>query len=137
MVNGTAAGAHSFFRVTREIQERDDPILLGYEALGAEGMNQTGLIDASFAKLRRIAATWTAPGSIASQIGAEQLSLTLAGHNLWTVWQATDEVFGYPIRDPEQRDTNAVGSDPGGLHAYIQEAWPPIKRIMLTARVVF
>jgi TonB-linked SusC/RagA family outer membrane protein len=137
MVNGTAAGAHSFFRVTREIQERDDPILLGYEALGAEGMNQTGLIDASFAKLRRLAATWNAPDNIAAQIGAEGLSFTLAAHNVWTVWQATDEVFGYPIRDPEQRDTNAVGSDPGGLHAYIQEAWPPIKRLMLTARVIF
>jgi len=137
MVNGTAAGAHTFFKVTREIQERDDPILLGYEALGSEGMNQTGLIDASFAKLRRIAATWTVPERFAGQIGAQRLQLTLAAHNLWTIWQATDEVFGYPIRDPEQRDTNAVGSDPGGLHAYIQEAWPPIKRLMLTARVNF
>ncbi|MDH3272524.1 MAG: TonB-dependent receptor, partial [Gemmatimonadota bacterium] len=137
MVNGTAAGAHLFFRVTREIQERDDPILLGYEALGSDGINQAGLIDASFAKLRRIAATWTVPDRFSSQIGAERLTLTLAAHNLWTIWQATEEVFGYPIRDPEQRDTNAVGSDPGGLHAYIQEAWPPIKRLMLTARVTF
>ncbi|MDX1647589.1 MAG: TonB-dependent receptor, partial [Longimicrobiales bacterium] len=137
MVNGTAAGAHLFFRVTREIQERDDPILLGYEALGSDGINQAGLIDASFAKLRRLAATWTVPEGVAANIGADRLTLTLAAHNLWTIWQATPEVFGYPIRDPEQRDTNAVGSDPGGLHAYIQEAWPPIKRIMLTARVNF
>ena len=137
MVNGTAAGAHLFFRVTREIQERDDPILLGYEALGSDGINQAGLIDASFAKLRRVAATWTVPDDVAARVGAGRLTLTLAAHNLWTVWQATDEVFGYPIRDPEQRDTNAVGSDPGGLHAYIQEAWPPIKRIMLTAQVIF
>lgn len=137
MVNGTAAGAHLFFHVTREIHERDDPILLGYESLGSDGINQAGLIDASFAKLRRVAATWTVPDRFASQIGADRLQLTLAAHNLWTIWQATSEVFGYPIRDPEQRDTNAVGSDPGGLHAYIQEAWPPIKRIMLTARVTF
>jgi hypothetical protein len=137
MVNGSAAGAHTFFRVTREIHERDDPILLGYEALGSEGMNQTGLIDASFAKLRQLGATWTAPAAIATQVGAEQLSFTLAAHNLWTVWQATDEAFGYPIRDPEQRDTGAAGDDPGGLHAYIQEGWPPIKRLMLTARVIF
>jgi TonB-linked SusC/RagA family outer membrane protein len=137
MVNGTAAGAHLFFRVTREIHERDDPILLGYEALGADGINQAGLMDASFAKLRRIAATWTVPEQVAAQVGAERLTLTLAAHNLWTIWQATPEVFGYPIRDPEQRDTGAAGSDPGGLHAYIQEAWPPIKRLMLTARVIF
>jgi TonB-linked SusC/RagA family outer membrane protein len=137
MVNGTAAGAHLFFRVTREILERDDPILLGYESLGADGINQAGLIDASFLKLRRIAATWTVPQNFTNSIGAERLTLTLAGHNLWTVWQATPEVFGYPIRDPEQRDTGASGSDPGGLHAYIQEAWPPIRRLMLTARVNF
>jgi TonB-linked SusC/RagA family outer membrane protein len=137
MVNGTAAGGHLFFRITREIQERDDPILLGYESLGADGINQAGLLDASFAKLRRIAATWTVPARFSSSIGAERLTLTLAGHNLWTIWQATPSVFGYPIRDPEQRDTNAVGSDPGGLHAYIQEGWPPIRRFMLTARVNF
>ena len=137
MVNGNAAGAHLFFHVTREIHERDDPILLGYEALGSDGINQAGLIDASFAKLRQVSANYTVPADISSRIGADRLTLTLSGHNLWTVWQATDEVFGYPIRDPEQRDTGAAGNDPGGLHAYVQEAWPPIKRFMLTARVTF
>ena len=137
MVNGTAAGGHLFFKVTREIHERDDPILLGYEALGSDGINQAGLIDASFAKLRRVSATYTLPESVAARIGASRLSVNLSAHNLWTIWQATDEVFGYPIRDPEQRDTNASGTDPGGLHAYIQEAWPPTKRLLLTVRVGF
>ena len=137
MVNGTAAGAHLFFRVTQAIQERTDPILLAYEALGADGINQGGLIDASFAKLRNVSVTYTAAEGLANRIGADRLTLTLSGHNLWTLWQATDDVFGYPIRDPEQRDTGAVGSDPGGLHAYVQEAWPPIRRMLLTARVTF
>ncbi|MCA9736805.1 MAG: SusC/RagA family TonB-linked outer membrane protein [Gemmatimonadota bacterium] len=137
MINGTAAGAHLFFKVTREIQERDDPILLGYEAIGSDGINQAGLMDASFAKLRRVSASYTVPESVAAGIGAERLTLTLSGHNLATLWQATDEVFGYPIRDPEQRDTGASASDPGGLHAYVQEAWPPIRRLMFTARVTF
>ncbi|MEX2466006.1 MAG: SusC/RagA family TonB-linked outer membrane protein [Gemmatimonadota bacterium] len=137
MVNGSAAGAHTFFKVTREIHERDDPILLGYESLGAEGMNQPGLIDASFAKLRRVSASYTLPSEFAARFGASSLSLNLSAHNLWTVWQATDEVFGYPIRDPEQRDTGAAGNDPGGLHAYVQEAWPPIKRLLFTIRATF
>jgi len=137
MINGTAAGAHLFFRVTRAIHERDDPILLGYESLGPQGLNQAGLIDASFAKLRRVSATWTTPDRVASRIGAEQFTLTLAAHNLWTIWQATEDVFGYPIRDPEQRNTAARNTDPGGLHAYVQDGWPPIKRLMLTARVIF
>jgi TonB-linked SusC/RagA family outer membrane protein len=137
MVNGSAAGAHTFFKVTREIQERDDPILLGYEALGAQGMNQPGLIDASFAKLRRVSASYTLPSALAARFGASNLTLNLSAHNLFTIWQATDEVFGYPIRDPEQRDTGAAGNDPGGLHAYVQEAWPPIKRLLLTVRATF
>ncbi len=137
MVNGTAAGAHTFFKVTREIQEREDPILLGYEALGSEGMNQPGLIDASFAKLRRVSASYTLPGEFASRFGASNLTLNLSAHNLWTIWQATDEMFGYPIQDPEQRDTGAAGNDPGGLHAYVQEAWPPIKRLLFTIRATF
>jgi hypothetical protein len=137
MVNGNAAGAHLFFHVTREIQERDDPILLGYEALGSDGINQAGLIDASFAKLRQISANYTVPADISGRIGADRLTLSLSAHNLWTIWQATEEVFGYPIRDPEQRDTGSAGNDPGGLHAYVQEAWPPIKRFLLTARVTF
>lgn len=137
MVNGTAAGGALFFKVTREIQERDDPILLGYEALGSEGINQAGLIDASFAKLRRISASYTLPASMAARVGADQLAVNVSAHNLWTVWQATDEVFGYPIRDPEQRDTGSAGNDPGGLHAYVQEAWPPIKRFLVTIRATF
>ena len=137
MVNGTAAGAHLFFRVTEAIQSRTDEILLGYESLGADGINQGGLIDASFAKLRNVSVSYTVPQTYASRIGAERLHLTLSAHNLWTIWQATDDVFGYPIRDPEQRDTGAVGTDPGGLHAYVQEAWPPIRRLLLTARVTF
>ena len=137
MVNGTAAGAHLFFRVTRAIQERTDPILLGYEALGSDGINQGGLMDASFAKLRRVSVSYDTPRAFANRIGANRLNLTLSAHNLWTIWQATDDVFGYPIRDPEQRDTGSAGTDPGGLHAYVQEAWPPIKRLLLTARVTF
>jgi len=137
MVNGTAAGAHLFFRVTKAIQERTDPILLAYEALGSDGINQGGLIDASFAKLRNVSLSYTVSDQIADRIGADRLNLTLSAHNLWTIWQATDDAFGYPIRDPEQRDTGAAGSDPGGLHAYVQEAWPPIRRLLLTARVTF
>ena len=137
MVNGNAAGAHLFFRNTRAVLERSDPIFLAYESLGRDGINQAGLIDASFAKLRRVSATYTVPSGVVSGFGADRLSLTLSAHNLWTIWQATDEMFGYPILDPEQRNTSGTATDPGGLSAYVQEAWPPIKRLLLTARVTF
>src|SRR5690606_32818391 len=61
MVDGNSAGAHLFFRNTREILERDDPMLLAYESLGSDGINQAGLIDASFVKLRRLSATYNLP----------------------------------------------------------------------------
>jgi hypothetical protein len=137
MIDGNIAGAHLFFRNTRAILERTDPILLGYESLGALGTNQAGLIDASFVKLRRISATYTFPQSWVDRIRAARMTLTLSGHNLWTIWQGTDELFGYPNLDPEMRNTNATASDPGGLSAYTQEHWPTIKRFLATVRVTF
>ncbi len=137
MINGTAAGAHLFFRNTREILERDDPILLGYESLGRDGINQGGLIDASFIRLRRISATYTVPSSLSARFGADRITISLSGHNLWTIWQATKEVFGYPVLDPEQRITQGTSTDPGGLSAYVQEAWTTIKRFQTTIRVSF
>ncbi len=137
MVYGNAAGAHMFFRNTKAVLERTDPIFLGYEALGRDGINQPGLADASFAKLRQVSATYTLPTSFASTIGASRLTVTASAQNLLTIWQATHDLFGYPLRDPEQRNTSGTSTDPGGLSAYVQEAWPPIRRFLLSARVTF
>ncbi len=136
-VDGNAAGAHLFFRNTREILERDDPFLLAYDALGRDGINQAGLIDASFLKLRRLSATYNVPRAWGQRFGADRLAVTLSAQNLWNIWQATDEMFGYRIFEPEMRDTNGTTSDPGGLSAYRQEAWPPLRRFLATVRVAF
>jgi TonB-linked SusC/RagA family outer membrane protein len=137
MVDGSIAGAHLFFRNTRAILERTDPILLGYEALGRDGANQAGLMDASFAKLRRVSLVYTLPSTWVERMGAERMSLTLSGHNLWTIWQATPEMFGVKNVDPELRHTAGTASDPGGLSAYTQEDWPPMRRFLATLRVTF
>ncbi|MDZ7779992.1 MAG: TonB-dependent receptor [Gemmatimonadota bacterium] len=114
LIDGHVAAAHTFFRNTREIEERDDPILLGYEALADLGTNQPGLFDASFARLRTVSASYTLPEGLAASIGASTATLSVSGQNLWMPWRAQEEGFGRKIVDPELRYTGASGTDPGG-----------------------
>ena len=46
-------------------------------------------------------------------------------------------MFGLKNMDPEMRHTLGTDSDPGGLSAYSQEDWPPMRRFMATVRVTF
>ncbi len=133
MINGDIAGSHLFFRNSRAIQERTDPILLGLESMGQDGINQSGLMDADYLRLQTLSASYSFPGSISELIGADQARLTLAGQNFWTIWQATDEIFGRPVRKPDVRTTAPGSSDPGGLSGYTQGRWPTLHRF--TARV--
>ena len=138
LVEGNIAGSHiALFRHTRAIVERTDPILLGIESLGRDGRNQSGLMDASFARLRNVAATYTVPRSWAEQIGADRLSVSVSGQNLWLIWRAQTHVFGHPIMDPEASETRSTQSDPGSLTAYHQSMGPALRRVMATVRVTF
>lgn len=133
MINGDIAGSHLFFRNSRAINVREDPRLLALEAMGQEGINQSGLMDADYLKLRTLSASYNFPADISQMIGADRASLTLAGQNLWTIWQATEEIFGRPMRKPDVRTTASSASDPGGLTAYTQGRWPSLHRF--TARL--
>lgn len=124
MVNGDIAGAHLFFRNTKAILERDDPKLLAYEALGREGINQAGLINADFAKLRRLSVRYRFPEHIGQLVGADESSFSISMRNLWTIWQGTDEKFGREVIDPEMRHTRPNAADPGGLSGYVQGRLP-------------
>ena len=137
MANGTVWQAHRLFRVSEQSQRLDDPIFVAYQGMNpVESAGGLGTIDSSFAKLRRVSAAWTAPATVARRVGADQLSVTAVAHDLWTPWQATRDVFGYPVLDAEARITGGAG-EPGGLSAYYQDAWPQMKRFSVTARVVF
>jgi len=63
---------------------RDDPFTYG----SVDGYIE----DADFARLRELTVTLTAPGGWAHRIGASDLKLTLAGHNLlkWTHYRGPD-----------------------------------------------
>ena len=137
LIDGAVAAGHTFFQNTRAIHERDDPILLGYEALGAIGSNQPGLYDASFARLRRVSASYNLPDHWAQSFGASRATFTVTGQNLWLPWRAQEEGFGARILDPERRFGGTTSTDPGGLSAYHQDTFPATKRILATFRVTF
>jgi outer membrane receptor protein involved in Fe transport len=92
---------------TRAVNERTDPIFLAYDSLsiaGVVGANaRQGLIDGGYAKLREVALTYTLPRSAARHVGAFSATITVAGRNLATLWQAQKEIYGVKVTDPEAR----------------------------------
>ncbi len=135
MVDGITAASHLFFRNTRAIHEKTDPIFLGYDALGE--VNQAGIFDASQLTLRSVSVSHTFSPAMAARLGASRLNLTLSGQNLWKVWRATSETFGHKIVDSEIRDSGSTGTSPGGISAYTQDGFPIFKRFLATLRVTF
>jgi TonB-linked SusC/RagA family outer membrane protein len=137
MIDGITAAAHTFFRNTKAIHERTDPILLGYDALGAVGSNQPGLFDPSQVTLRNVSLAYTIPQGFTDNLGADRITVTFSGQNLWRVWRAQTHGFGQPIVDSEIRTTGGGGGDPGGIAAYTQDGFPLFKRFLTTVRMTF
>lgn len=135
VIDGQIALPHLFALNSRAILERTDPILLGLESLGSEGMNQAGLIDASFVRLRRVAATYRLPPELAAMFSADQASLTLSARNVAWLWQKETEKFGHRVVDHEQRKIHTSAET--ALQAFRQEGWPTQRQISLTARLTF
>ena len=131
---GDVSAQHRFFLNSRAILERTDEILLGYEALGADGLAQSGVVDGDFIKLRTVSASYTLPESWAQQMWASRVSLTASIDNALTMWQKSKESFGHPIMDIER-----ARQSPGqfGLNSYVQEGWPQITRFVSTLRFTF
>ncbi len=131
---GDVSAQHRFFLNSRAILERTDPILLGYEALGAGGLAQPGVVAGDFMKLRTVSASYTLPQSWAQQMWARRVAVTASVENAWTIWQKAKDSFGHPIMDIER-----ARQSPGqfGLNGYVQEGWPQITRFVSTFRFTF
>ena len=115
------------FRNQIAIIEAKDPILLAYDILDTR--RQPGIIDAGYAKLRDVSATYTLSPGIAERFGLSRASVTLSAMNLWTIWRAQLSDFGVRHVDTEVRNVS------DGLTAYFQEGWPQMRRFMTTLRV--
>ena len=121
------------FRNQRAILEAKDPILFAYDILDTR--RQTGIIKGGFAKLRQVSATYNLPPSLLSAAHVSRAAATLSAQNFWTIWVAQESDFGVRLTDPEIRNTNAAGADPGGLTGYNQEGWPQMRRVLFSLRV--
>jgi len=89
-----------------------DPIVRYGVNLGGSWNRQYGVFPGGFARLRQISVQYTLPPSFANRIGASRASVTLAGNNLWYLWQQTDDYFGVRVGDPE------FGANTGGGAQY-------------------
>lgn len=121
---------HTCFQTSLAANLRDDPIFV---ALADGEVNQSSdlsLYDNGFAKLREVSATYQLPSTLAGRIGASRASVQVAGRNLWTIWQAQNDVFGAPLHDPEAR---RVGELDDGSLANV----PPLASFVATMRVSF
>ena len=118
------------------MQERTDPILLGYEALGGGGLWQPGIIDGSFGKLRTLSVSYTLPTSWVDRVpGISRANLNFSMNNVATLWVGDEGGFGAKQMDPEV--SNQIGGATEGLNAYNQEGWGQLRTMLFTLRVSF
>ncbi|MDE2783701.1 MAG: SusC/RagA family TonB-linked outer membrane protein [Gemmatimonadota bacterium] len=136
--NGDIAWANVFFRNTHEINlppGQQDPILAAYDQMGF--VCQAGAVDSGFAKLRDITLRWDLPSNLASYLGAVRATAQLSAHNMFVLWQATRELYGTRVIDPEVHSNTNFRGDIGDKGAYVQDLWPQLQRIDFTIRAVF
>ena len=51
--------------------------------------------------------SYTLPERVVTNIGASRATLTVSGRNLWTIWQATEDIFGREVL-PLLQDTHPL-----------------------------
>ncbi len=134
-INGDIrSSAHSFFQ-TRAVVEGNDPIILSYLDMGAEGRPQPGIMSGDFAKLRTISAQYRLPSAWADRLGASRMTFTAALDNVAILWWGDRELFGVRAIDPERNDQ--TGGDTPGVDASVQEGWPMGRRLTTAIRLTF
>jgi TonB-linked SusC/RagA family outer membrane protein len=127
--DGDVSAAHVAFRNSKAINQHTDPILMAYDQLGT--IDQLGLFNAGFAKLRELSATYTVSPAGLHRLGASAASISIAGRNLATLWRAQKDIFGEIIADPE------IGIPSSELSNYVQSVVPPLSQFMATVRLTF
>jgi TonB-linked SusC/RagA family outer membrane protein len=130
-VNGDVAGAHLFFANTRCMNERPicDPELAAYASIGQ--VWQTGTMEAGFAKMRTLSASYTLANDLVGRLGASRGTVTIAVQNPFRIWTAQNEKYGQEITDPE------IGKEGSATDVYNQELWPQFTTITTSIRLSF
>ena len=114
----------------REINDASAPLPDQAAALASRMGSAAGYIeDAGFVKLRELSFTYTAPRHLASRMGAESVSLTLAGRNLHT-WTK------YTGFDPEV-NSGTTSAAFGSFNQVDFLAQPPVRTLLTRISVNF
>ncbi len=128
LLNGDIGASHVLLINSRAAAERD-PTVQGYATFN--GWQNSGLMDAGFAKLREVSLAYSLPERLLSRVGIDRASIAVAGRNLAVLWRATDDVFGRKVIDPEVRLTSNEQS------AYFQTVMPQYASFSTTLRLSF
>jgi TonB-linked SusC/RagA family outer membrane protein len=136
--NSEASAAVTSFGNSLAYLQATDPILMGIAAITFDSRAQIGAFKMGYARLRELAATYTFPQRVARQFGLSTASSTLAySGNIWTFWYEQRELFGRHVNDPSIRESGLFRAGfPGGLAGQQQDAWPTLRRLVLTMRIV-
>jgi TonB-linked SusC/RagA family outer membrane protein len=110
----------------------DDPKWVASQTLnGTSGYDWTkAMYNADFWKLREVGLRYNLPSSLTEKAGASRASLALSARNVWTIWQAQEEIYGHPVSDPEYGTSSLDGTG---------NFWetPAIASLNATLRVTF
>jgi len=110
----------------------NDAVWVASQRLNGNSSNDwtKGLYDADFWKLREVGVRYNLPQSLIARTGASRASLAFSARNLWTIWQAQDDIYGLPVSDPEYGTSDLSGDG---------NFWetPPLTSLNVTLRVTF
>ena len=86
-----------------------------------------------FVSMRELALQWTLPNSLAGRVGAENISIKAAAHNLGYIWieQARVDITNVRVASPERNSTGAE------FNGHTHTATPPMQRAVFTVNFTF
>jgi hypothetical protein len=100
--------------------EDNDPAYVARNVYGRSGAWNASTFYGDFAELREVSLSYTLPTSLMDRVGVSSGSISIAGRNLWTIWQQqthtcgwgydTDCPDGVPILTPETSALSATSS---------------------------
>jgi hypothetical protein len=123
--NGDVGASLGSIGNAKATNERSDPIVQAYAKYGWLQQN-VQIMKGGFAKLREVSASYTLPRAVVRRFRASQGSLSIAGRNLVTLWQAQKDAFGTKMIDPEIYATGQI-----------QTMLPLMASVVATVRLTF
>jgi TonB-linked SusC/RagA family outer membrane protein len=112
-------GFANSYQVYNRIED-NDPQYVARNVYGRSGAWNASSFYGDFAELREVSLSYTLPTSLTDRVGVSRGTISLAGRNLWTIWQQqthtcgwgynTDCPDGVPILTPETSGPSATSS---------------------------